>query len=69
MRSDDHGAFASVKRRVGDLANNRFRCLLEYGNNDLKIGGDGKNCYRALNYFPLVGFSCKVELRVFYYKY
>ena len=64
MRWDGYGALAGVDRRVGDGMNDRVRCLLKYSSGDLYIRSHGEKFYCAFNYFPLVGFWPKFELRI-----
>ena len=64
MRRDGYSALAGVHRRVGDGLDDRVRCLLEYGSGDGGIRGDGEKFNLAFNYFPLVGFSLKLGLRI-----
>ena len=39
---DVYGALADVSRPVGDGADNRVRCFLDYGSYDLQIGRNKK---------------------------
>ena len=64
VRRDGYSALACVERRVGDGADDRVQCLLEYGSGDNGIWGDGKKLNCAFNYFPLVRFSLKLGLRI-----
>ena len=59
-----YGALAAVERPVGDGADDRFRCFLNYGSYDLQIGQNGKKFYCKFNHLQLVGFTFKFGLRI-----
>ena len=64
MQWDVYGAMAAVERFVGDGADDRVRCFLEYGFYDVQIGRNGKKFYCTFNYFLLVGFTFKFGFRI-----
>ena len=64
VRWDVYGALEAVEHRVGDGADDRVRCFLDYGSYDVQIGRNGKIFNRTLNYFQLVGFTSKFGLRI-----
>ena len=61
---DVYGALAAVERLVGDGADDRVRCFLDYGSYDLQIGCNGNKFYCTFNHFQLVGFTFKFGLRI-----
>ena len=68
MRLDVYGAWAAVKRPVGDGADNRVRYFLDYGSYDFQIGRNGKKFYCTFNHFQLVGCTFRFRLRITYQK-
>ena len=59
-----YGALTAVERPVGDGADDRVRCCLNYSSYDLQIGQNGKKFYCTFNHFQLVGFTFKFGLRI-----
>ena len=59
---------SAVERPVGDGADNRVRCFLDYGSYDFQIGRNGKKFYCTFNHFKLVGFTFKFRLRITHQK-
>ena len=68
VRWDVYGAMAAVERPVGDGADDRVRCLLDYGSYDLQIGRNGNKFYCTFNHIQLVKFTYKFGLRITYQK-
>ena len=68
VRWNVYGAVAAVSRPVGDGADNRVRCYLDYGSYDFQIGRNGKKFYSTFNYFQLVGCTFKFRLRITHQK-
>ena len=64
LRWDVYGALAAVERPVGDGADDRVQCFLDYGSYDLQIRRNGKKFYCTFNHFQLVGFTFKFGLRI-----
>ena len=62
--SDVYGALAAVERPVGDGADDRVRCFLNYGFYNVQIGCNGKEFYCRFNNFQLVGFTFKFRLLI-----
>ena len=59
-----YGALAAVERPVGNGADDRVRCFLDYRSYDLQIRRNGKKFYCTFNHFQLVGFTFKFGLRI-----
>ena len=63
MRWDVYGALAAVERPVGNGADDRVRCFLDYGSYNFKIRRNGK-IYCTFNHIQLFGFTFKFGLRI-----
>ena len=61
---DVYGALAAVERPVGDGADDRVWCFLDYGTYDLQIRRNGKKFYCTFSHFQLVGFTFEFGLRI-----
>ena len=59
-----YGALAAVVRLVGDGADDRVRCFLDYGFYDTQIMRNGIKFYCTFNYFQLVRFSFEFRLQI-----
>ena len=68
VRLDVYGVLATVERPVGDGADDRVRCFLDYGSYDGQIGRNGKKFYCTFNYFQLIGITFKFRLRITHQK-
>ena len=68
VRWDVYGALAAVERPVGDGADHRVRCFLDYNSYEVQIGRNGRKFYCTFNYFQLVGFTFKFGLRITHQK-
>ena len=64
LRCNVDGALAAVERPVGDGADDRFRCFLDYGSYKLQIRRNKKRVHCSFNHFQLVGFTFKFGLRI-----
>ena len=62
-------AQAAVKRRVGDGADDRVSCSLDYGSNDVQIRCKGKTFIIRLTTFNLLdlrsSLNCELPIRIF----
>ena len=69
VRWDVYGAVAAVERPVGDGADNRVRCFLDYGSYDFQIGCNGKKFIVRLTTFNLLdvrlSLDCELPIRKF----
>ena len=64
LRWDVYGALPAVERPVGDDADDRVRCFLDYGFYDFQIRRNGIKFYCTFNNFQLVGLTFKFGLRI-----
>ena len=58
----------AVERPVGDGADDRVRCFIDYRSYDLQIGRNGKKFDSTFNHFQLIGFTFKFGLRITHQK-
>ena len=65
---DVYGALAAVERPVGDGADYRVRCFLDYCFYNLQIKRNGKKFYCTCKYFQLDKFTFKFGLRITHQK-
>ena len=63
-----YGVLEAVERPVGDGADDRVQCILNYGSYDLQIRRNGKKFYCIFNHFQLVVFTFKFRLRITHQK-
>ena len=68
VRREVYGAMAAVERPVGDGADYRVWCFLDYGSYDVQIRRNVKTIYCTFNYFQLVGLTLKFRLRITHQK-
>ena len=59
-----YGALAAVERPVGDGADDRVGCFLDYGSYDLQIVRNEQKFYCTFNHFQFFGFTFKLWLRI-----
>ena len=64
VRWNVYGALAAVERPVGDGADDRVWCFLDYGSYEVQIRRNGKKFYYTFNHFLLVKFTFKFGLRI-----
>ena len=60
-----YGALAAVELPVGDDADDRVWCFLDYGSYDLQIWRKGKKFYCTFNNLQLLGFTFKFDCELF----
>ena len=60
---DVYGTLAAVEPPVGEGADDRVRCVCDYGFYDLQIWRNRKKYYYTCNYFQLVTFTFKFGLQ------
>ena len=69
VRCNVYGAFAEVERLVGDSADDRVWCFLDYGSLDVQISRNNKIVFIRLTTFMLLdlrlSLDCKLLIRIF----
>ena len=61
VRWDVYGALAAVKPSVGDSANHRVWCFLDYNSYNVQIGRNGQKFYCTFNYFQLLNLHLSLD--------